>query len=110
MKLIHKITAYLAIALGALHLGFAAGASNFNLNVLWFTGAGLAIVFAGFLNLAFIRNRHDRLVRLFCIIADLTLTILFVYAFFTVLNEPQVVLGGLVFALAAAFSILQKSE
>ncbi len=103
-----QILAYAAIALGAVHSVLALRSAEFDLSVLWFFGSGLAIIFAGFLNLAFNRSHGDRLVRAFCIIADLTLTILFAAAFFTVLPEPQVVIGSAIFAALTALSIWQK--
>jgi hypothetical protein len=111
LNTIHKIVAGLAVALGLVHSALTIEIGTFDIDALWFAGSGLAIIFAGFLNLAFIRTSpKDLLVRWLCIIADFTLTILFVVAFFTVLHEPQVVLGSLVFAAATVFSILQKSE
>ena len=105
---IHQIIAYTAVVLGIIHSIIALRAEKFDLDVLWFFGSGLAIIFAGFLNLAFLRLPADRFVRSLCIIADLTLTILFVAAFFTVLPEPQVVVGSAIFAAMTAFSIRQK--
>jgi hypothetical protein len=111
LNTIHKIIACLAIALGLIHSAFTACMGRFNLDAFWFFGSGLAIIFAGFLNLALIRmSPKDWLIRWLCIITDFALTILFVVAYFTFLNEPQVVLGSLIFAAATAFSVLQKSE
>ena len=109
MKLSYKIVTFIAIALGILHLAFAAGRSNFNLNTLWFIGSGFAIIFAGFLNLALITiSPKDLLVRTLCIIANLASTILFVVALLTVLQEPQVFVGISIFALLTIFSFLHK--
>lgn len=111
MKLSYKITAYLIIALGAAHQMFAVVGGKFNLYILWFVGSGFAIIFAGFLNVVFLRiTPKDRLVRALCVAANLTIAILFVVAYFTVLNEPQVIAGSLLFALATVFSLLLKSE
>lgn len=63
METSHKITAYLAIALGVVHQMFAVAGGKFNLNVLWFVGSGFAIIFAGFLNLAVSEKFAERLVQ-----------------------------------------------
>jgi hypothetical protein len=52
-----KIAAYLIIALGGAHLLFTPfNYHKFTLNALWFFSAGLAVIFAGFLNLMFIAS------------------------------------------------------
>jgi len=111
MNLSYKIVAYLMVALGMIHQMFAISGGKFNLNVLWFVGSGFAVIFAGFLNIAFLRmTPKDSLVRALCVTANLTNTILFAVAYFTVLDEPQVIVGILLFALAAVFSLSLKNE
>jgi len=111
MNLSYRIVAYLMIVLGVIHQAFAVRAGEFNLNVLWFAGSGFAIIFAGFLNVAFLRMApKDFLVRALCVITNLTNTILFTAAYFTVLNEPQVIIGIALFALATVFAMLLKNE
>jgi len=111
MNLGYKIVTFLAIALGIVHLTFAAGRSNFNLNTLWFIGSGFSIIFAGFLNFALIRiSTRDWLVSTLCVVANLTSTILFIVALLTVLQEPQVFIGILIFALLTVFSFLHKNK
>jgi hypothetical protein len=110
-NVIYKIVTFLAIALGVVHLAFTACLDAFDLNALWFFGSGLAIIFAGFLNLALIRiSPKDSLVRALCIVANLTVTILFIIALLTVLQEPQVFVGIGIFALATVFSFLQTDK
>ncbi|MBA2619688.1 MAG: hypothetical protein H0U87_00660 [Acidobacteria bacterium] len=111
MNLSYKIVAYLIIVLGIAHQLFAALGGKFNLNVLWFLGSGFAIIFAGFLNVALLRiEPKDTLVRALCAVTNVTVTVLFAVAYFTVLSEPQVIVGILLFALAAVFSLLLKNE
>jgi hypothetical protein len=111
MKHSYKIVTYSAIALGIIHLAFTLFFDRFTLNTLWFIGSGFAIIFAGFLNLAFIRfSLQDSVIRTLCIVANLASTILFVVALLTVLQEPQVFIGILIFALLTVFSILLRSE
>ncbi len=109
MNLGYKIIACLAILLGIIHQTFALGADKFTQNTLWFIGSGFAVIFAGFLNLALIKiSPKDSLLRALCIIANLTITILFVVALLTVLREPQVFVGIGIFALLTVFSALEK--
>lgn len=111
MNLSYKIVAYLIIALGLIHQTFAVRGGKFNLNVLWFVGTGFAIIFAGFLNVAFLRiTPKDALVHTLCVVTNLTISVLFAVAYFTVLDEPQVIVGTLLFTLATVFSLLLKSE
>jgi len=109
MNLGYKITTGLAILLGLIHQTFAFGANKFTQNTLWFIGSGFALIFAGFLNVALIKiSPKDSLLRTLCIIANLTITILFVVALLTVMQEPQVFVGIGIFALLIVFSALEK--
>ena len=111
METSHKITAYVAVALGIAHQLFAVAGGKFNLNILWFVGSGFAIIFAGFLNLAFISSSpKNLLVRVLCAVTNLTVTTFFVVALLTVLREPQVFVGIAIFALLTIFSLLPKSK
>lgn len=109
MNLSYKIVACLMIVLGIIHQAFAVRGGKFNLNVLWFAGSGFAIIFAGFLNVAFLRIKpKDALVRALCVVTNLSVAVLFAVAYFTVLDEPQVIVGSLLFAVATIFSLLLK--
>ena len=109
MNLGYKIITGLAILLGLIHQTFAFGANKFTQNTLWFIGSGFALIFAGFLNVALIKiSPKDSLLRTLCIIANLTITILFVVALLTVLQEPQVFVGIGIFAVLTVFSVLEK--
>ncbi len=111
MNVGYKIIACLSIALGIIHLAFVAEVEKFTQNTLWFIGSGLAIIFAGFLNLALIKILStNQLLRLLCIIANLTITILFVAALLTVLREPQVLIGIGIFSVLTVFSIFHKHK
>ena len=90
----------LALALGLVHLGLSVLAwRNWTPEALWFAGSGLAIVTAGLFNLAMIRaNAVDRTQRGVWLLANLGMTVFFVAAW-PVLKQPQVIVGGGVFAL-----------
>ena len=111
MNLGYKIFACSGILLGIIHQTFAFGANKFTQNTLWFIGSGFALIFAGFLNLALIKiSPKDSLLRTLCIIANLTITILFVVALLTVMQEPQVFVGIGIFAVLTVFSALEKDK
>ena len=102
--------AYLAntcavVALGLLHVALTpCNYGEFGLDAMWFAGAGLAIVFAGFLNLALLKD-GGRLTRVLCLVANLTIAALFGAAL-PLLREPQVFLGLLLFVLETVAALL----
>lgn len=94
LKTLYKISTFLIIALGITHVLFTIPAyGRWTLNAMWFAGSGLALIFAGFLNLALQRaGGNDSVVRLLCLFTNLLVTVLFVAALL-LLTEPQVYLG-----------------
>lgn len=100
MRTLHKISAYLAVALGVGHLLFTFFAySKFTHNTLWFIGSGLAIIVAGFLNVVILRSTNpDRISLLLCLTTNLLFAMLFALAL-TILPEPQVWFGTLLFTI-----------
>ena len=109
-KIIHKVTTGLIIALGFVHLAFTAMEyASFSLDALWFLGSGLAIVYAGFLNVAVIRSTgDDRMVRVLGLIANLLLAGLFA-ATLSLMRPPQVFVGLALFVIAAV-CVLARSR
>lgn len=100
MTRVLAVLAAIGLTLGLMHLGLSALAwRNWSAEVLWFAGSGLAIVLAGLLNVVMIRAAaRDRPQRLVWVLANLATALFFVGAWF-VLPQPQVIVGGLVFAL-----------
>lgn len=107
LKTLYKISTYLVIALGIIHVLFTIQAyGRWTLNAMWFLGAGLALIFAGFLNLILIRDKGlDPVVRLLCLIADTTCFLLFGAALF-LLTEPQVYVGLALFAFESVGALI----
>lgn len=99
MEILYKIVTGLIIVLGFLHVGFAPfNFSSFDMDTMWFLGAGVAIILAGVLNLVVIRESgKDRLVRTLCLIANATLALLFGIALIQ-LTQPQIIVGLVLFA------------
>lgn len=76
---------------------------------MWFAGAGLAMIFVGFLNISLARGagRGDRLVRALCYIANL-ITLVFGVLIVVVDSEPQVIFGLALIALMTVTGFLLK--
>jgi len=109
MRTLYKICAYLIVALGTIHLAFTFfNYDHFTLNAFWFAGAGFAIIFAGFLNLALLKV-NETTVRFLCILANLICTILFAVAL-PLLQQPQVLIGLLLFAFATTAAFLERRD
>jgi hypothetical protein len=103
MKRFHLVGAVMCILLGGVHLLFVPlNFDRLSLGAVWFAGAGLAIIFAGFLNLALARSvAGNRLLAGLALTANLILALMFGVAL-SVLKQPQVVFGLLLFFLQAA--------
>lgn len=107
LRTAHKFLTGIIIALGLLHvLVTFHDYESFTVEALWFAGAGVAIILAGFLNLILLREAgRDRLVRLLCLITNLIFALMFVLALW-ILPQPQVFVGAGLFVgafIASAF-------
>ncbi|MCA1591524.1 MAG: hypothetical protein LC754_02510 [Acidobacteria bacterium] len=100
LKIIHRICAYLLVALGVVHVLFTFCAyERLTPGAVWFAGAGLALVFVGFLNIAHGRGAgRDRVVRVLSHVANLLCLALGVSSV-VVVQEPQAYFGLLLIAL-----------
>lgn len=94
VKTAHKIVTGLMIALGLLHVSVTfVDYDTFSLRALWFAGAGVAIILAGFLNVVLLRDAgKDRVVRLLCVLANIIFAAMFAAAL-TLMQQPQVFVG-----------------
>jgi hypothetical protein len=106
---LHRIVSYLIVALGVAHILYTARVYNrFTLGAFWFIGSGIGIVYAGFLNLVFLKiGGRDRLVWTFCLLANLVSVALFVVGWFLI-GEPQVLVGILLFACALIATLVSN--
>ncbi|MDQ1592098.1 MAG: hypothetical protein QOG71_2725 [Pyrinomonadaceae bacterium] len=111
LKTVHTACAYLIIALGVLHLLFTFhDYDEFTLRALWFASAGFAIIFAGFLNLISSRLAgRDALARWLCFTSNVVVAALFVAALW-LMQQPQVFVGVLLFAVAAVVSLAPRGR
>ena len=109
MSSAYKICSWLIVALGCAHLAFTfRDYDRFSLDAMWFAGSGLALVFAGFLNVAHLRaGGRDPAVRALTLLTDALCALLFVAAL-SLMRQPQVFVGVALFALAAVFAATEK--
>jgi hypothetical protein len=94
LKTLYQITTGLLIALGIVHVWFTRYAyDGFSLDALWFIGSGMAIIFAGLLNVVLLRGEgKDRVVWWLVFSTNLILVLGFAVSLM-VLREPQVFIG-----------------
>ena len=109
LKKLHKIGSYLIVALGIVHIVYTTQVyDRFTLGAFWFIGSGIAIVFAGFLNLMFLRfSERDRAAWILCLLGNLISLALFIVGLF-IIGEPQVWFGTLLFAATTVATFLRS--
>jgi hypothetical protein len=107
----YKICSWLIVALGCAHLLFTLhDYDQFTMRAFWFFGSGLAIVFAGFLNVALIRDGgRDQVIKLLCLITNITCALLFAAALM-LMRQPQVFIGVALFAFVAIAAFLTRGK
>jgi uncharacterized membrane protein len=102
-RTIYKICIGLIVALGLVHIWFT-DFSPFTMRSMIFMGAGLAIVFDGFLNFVLLReSKRDRVVQALVHLSNLTLAAMFVFGLF-MMPEPQVYFGAGLFVLTTVLA------
>jgi hypothetical protein len=108
LSTVHKISSVLLVALGVVHTALTpVFYGRFSHNAMWFAGSGLAMIFAGLLNIMLSRDvGRDRLVRLFCYAANL-LTVVFGFLILTLDREPQVIFGFVLIVLMTVTALLK---
>ena len=106
LRTLHKIASYLIVALGCTHLLFTFhDYDSFTLRALWFFGAGVAIMFAGFINLILLGAAgRDSTARVLGLIANVFCLGMF-GAVLALMRQPQVFVGILLFACATAATL-----
>jgi peptidoglycan/LPS O-acetylase OafA/YrhL len=107
----YKICSWLIVALGCAHLLFTLhDYDQFTMRAFWFFGSGLAIVFAGFLNVALIRDGgRDQVVKLLCLITNVACALLFAAALM-LMRQPQVFVGVALFAFVTVAAFLTRGK
>ena len=108
MKIVKKIIPALIMLLGLINLSFAFPLQSLEFETLIFIGAGLAIVFAGVINLIALMSPHSIIIKLASLVCNAIMLALFVICI-TFLKEPQVFAGILLFLISTLFSIADLS-
>jgi hypothetical protein len=86
MKKLYKISSYLLILLGLIHIAFTpVFEPTFSPSAVWFAGAGLSLVFLGLLNLIAIQAKKYSIFSA-CLIANL---ISIIYGLLIIIAVPQ---------------------
>jgi hypothetical protein len=103
----HSIISYSLILFGIIHLYFTSCLVAFDEYALWFIGAGIAIIFAGFINLIRAKS-SEKIVFIICLITNFIMASLFVVALFA-MHKPQVYLGIVLSVIALILSLKNTS-
>jgi hypothetical protein len=109
VKTIRFILGWTAVLMGIVHILFAFPIYEFRPGHLWFIGSGIAIVFAGFMNLLGHVIPDGKWQRMLVPFTNLMMAALFIVATF-VLKEPQVYFGIFLFGALGILSIVNHSE
>src|SRR5688572_19528780 len=111
MKILHNVVSGMIVLLGLIHCAFTlANYEEFTMDAFWFLGSGIAIVLAGFLNFAFIRDGgRDTVIRGMALLTNATFLALFALAT-VLLRQPQVLIGLALFGFATLSVLLPNSN
>ena len=80
-----------------------------NTDTLWFVGSGMAIIFAGLLNLVAIDRGGSKFTKAIAVIVNAFNCIMFCFAL-AILNEPQVYIGITIFFITTVAFIIQLTK
>ncbi|MGB7201538.1 MAG: hypothetical protein WBD16_04640 [Pyrinomonadaceae bacterium] len=107
MKTTHTIASVLVVILGLVHIGFTfRDYDGLSMNAAWFFGTGMAIVLAGFMNIAMLRDGgKDRVIWTMALITNLVFVLGFAGAAY-IMHQPQVFVGALLFAITTIYSFV----
>jgi len=108
MKTVKKIIPALIMLLGLIHLSFAFPLHDLEIDSLLFIGAGLAIVFAGAINLFAVMNPQSMVIKVSSLICNAIMFSLFVIGT-SILIVPVVFAGIILFLVSTLFAISDLS-
>lgn len=103
-----KIVSCIIIVLGIVHISFAFPL-HMNTDTLWFVGAGMAIIFAGLLNLVAIDRGGSKFTKGIAVITNAANCAMFCFAL-PILNEPQVYVGITIFLITTVAFIIEVTR
>lgn len=98
MNVVIKTVSAVIVLLGIVHISFAFPI-HMNEGTMWFVGSGFAIIFAGLLNLIAI-DSGTKTSKAIAAVVNAMCCFLFLFFALPILNEPQVYVGIIIFAIA----------
>ena len=109
MRTTQKIASILIIALGLLHCSFTfRNYYGISYEAAWFLGTGVAIVLAGFLNIALLRTgARDVVIWTMALIANVFFLLGFAASSY-MMRQPQVFVGAALFLTATTYCFVVK--
>jgi len=103
-----KLISYMIVLLGVVHISFALPV-HMNTDTLWFIGSGMAIIFAGLLNIVAIDRGGSKFTKGVAIIVNIFSCGMFCFAL-PILNEPQIYVGIVIFLSSTIAFIIDISK
>lgn len=109
MKMLHTVASILIVALGLLHVVFTFNNYHgISYDAAWFLGTGFAIVLAGFMNIAMLRDGgKDTVIWSMALITNIVFLVGFVAASY-MMRQPQVFIGAMLFLCTSIYSFFLK--
>ncbi|MBX3295743.1 MAG: hypothetical protein KF762_08530 [Acidobacteria bacterium] len=109
MTTAQKIASILIIALGLLHCSFTfLNYHGISYEAAWFLGTGVAIVLAGFLNIAILRtSAQDVVIWTMALIANVFFLLGFAVSSY-MMRQPQVFAGAILFLITTTYCLVVK--
>ena len=107
MKTTISALGWLAVLMGIIHILFVFPITEFRLGHMWFIGSGIAILFAGIINLLGQTSQENKTSFILVLFSNFIMCFLFIVGTF-VLHEPQVYVGIVLFAALIVLTVLNK--
>lgn len=109
MRTVHIVASILIVGLGLLHCGFTfVNYNGLSFDAAWFIGTGFAIVLAGFLNIAMVRDGgRDTVIGAMTLITNVVFLLGFAAASY-MMRQPQVFVGAALFLATTVYSFVIK--
>lgn len=107
MKAVHTIASILIVSLGLLHCGFTfINYRGISYDAAWFIGTGFAIILAGFINIAMLRDGgKDTVIWAMALITNVVFLLGFAAASY-MMRQPQVFVGTVLFLATTIYSFV----
>ena len=105
MRTVQTVASILIVLLGLLHVSFTfLNYHGLSYDAVWFLGTGVAIVLAGFINIAMLRDRaSDTVIWTMALVTNLFFLLGFAFASY-MMREPQVFIGAILFLATTIYS------